>query len=387
MKVKDPHRAIALEKWEKQNPGLDAEQEGHTVSTVPTKNGPRKCVLLRLNEKDEWDVDFNEEIGVKSRDLVDDGSRTLRAGQQQAQVDALINATIDKVHSSNAKTLESYNADQAKLERMKSFVGEEAGAGDTEQDEDSVKSSVSDDGEDLGIIGDDFISGLVGLEASTRVQGSGKPKSQSQNRPSTGSASMKSSSSAGENFDKKRAAQATPKVDSVEKTPNRQRPSPRSSPEPDSRSRSPRKPSPKGEPICGKGQGKRAKLPVDLEELLKYDGVTAKVIKFDTTMSQLREPQFNALLLNSQEVDAFDKAIQPFCKTLDKAYKEHWAVQAVVRFCSGGLAAFLDCIASFSPLLLWSEFMSGILQCGRYRVDAAAPGPDMDLLVLICGSL
>ena len=84
-----PYRCILKEKYEKAFPGRIAEM-GLTCRVIDTEAGKAEVVLIRKLPEGEWDLNFEDVVGVGEREILDDGSNQLRARQSEYKYHDLV---------------------------------------------------------------------------------------------------------------------------------------------------------------------------------------------------------------------------------------------------------------------------------------------------------
>ena len=87
--VDDTDRAIARGKWEANHPGKKPEEEGLLIRCILVAGrGMVECVRALFLEDDEWCVNLQYSMHACITQTGDDGSMTLREGQQEAKSDS-----------------------------------------------------------------------------------------------------------------------------------------------------------------------------------------------------------------------------------------------------------------------------------------------------------
>ena len=149
VKVKLPYRARLLSKWEEANPGKDAEQEGHQVRWIPTPDqGLVKCVMLRTLGEGDWDVDVAHDLIAQHEEHVDDGTATIREGQQADAFERIVQESISGFNAAGARMLPEARPAASPAPGAVPEGHDDEGVGGAEREADSDGQGEESDGDD-----------------------------------------------------------------------------------------------------------------------------------------------------------------------------------------------------------------------------------------------
>ena len=99
--VTQRNRGVPVTDWKEAHDGKDPAAEGHTIMPlyIQGKGMVEHVVESKGQYKNEVDVDFTSSVGISLTEDIDDGSLTLRAGQQQDRFDTLVDTTLGSCSS------------------------------------------------------------------------------------------------------------------------------------------------------------------------------------------------------------------------------------------------------------------------------------------------
>lgn len=303
-RVKEPFRAVELTHWEEKNPGMNAVDAGHLVKTLelPGK-GLTKCVLLRTLPDGEYNVEVETHLAaqVKERFCVSD--HAVRQDQEQSTFQYLGKATASAAHHEGKyKSIESWEHQQ-KPARLA-----DAGHGDgPECAEDPEAASCSSDEEPEAECADPLMGSLLGdILGCAPVAG---PTSANSKSKATAVAAAKTAGS-----------KATIRSAGSFKSPAKPAGRPAASSASSDAVEVPGQWFDSQSPGKARGKGKASKVPQDTAELLRHAGFDVLVASFDMLVDLTKQPAFESLYSEPEEIKDFDTA----CKSLDsKADKLH----------------------------------------------------------------
>ena len=257
-------------------------------------HGMQECVLMRKAPEGEFDLEISESLCSLVRDVVDTGTNVIREGQQEEKQKAAaeqISASVlegtqkAKVYSNPMEhVLANALSMQAKDITVHEPVGAVDGSGGDIDD--------SEDGGDDGT--SSLLSSLLGLSAAAS---GGRVFS---GKSSRGGAEGGGGSRSSGGFLGGAVAAATPAKVRVAKSVGAEV----SPGVPDS-------------PAAGKGRGKQARIPIQVESLLEFEKVPDKVRMVKLAMARLKHEDFCKQVID-MKVAASTNSV---CKDIQKVVK------------------------------------------------------------------
>ena len=160
--------------WKERNQGKDPKAEGHLVQRLPVPGkGMQEMVILRKLPEGEYDMDLNVDTGIAMTQHMDDGTRTLRAGQQQATFESMAQGITGNIVGKGAKVLPQ-NPEPFASEEVGTHAEAdgEAAAAEANSESEGEVDDVKDESLALNDLGSSILGMLFPSESQAQAAGS-----------------------------------------------------------------------------------------------------------------------------------------------------------------------------------------------------------------------
>ena len=299
-KAKEPFRAIRLDKWQRDNPGKNAEECGHLVKWVELPNiGRHKCVMLRTLPEDEYEVEVETSVAAQVTERFLNTGMAIRAGQVEENFNYLKKQTADVAnHGGKYKTLDTEKPTGGALASATSasvLRGRQCQSTADVHGSSSEGDCESDGPEDDAL--DPLAGSILGSLMSSAASSAGHVQSHA--KSSKAGASSKPAASSSSCASQNAKTPKTPKQRTALAVAS----------------------SPGEKQGKARGKGKSSKLPTDVSQLLKYDGVDVLQVKFSEFVELTKTAPFRTLYLEASEIQKFDRSCKDLDSKLDKLHK------------------------------------------------------------------